>query len=659
MMHQWLQQGSSIHFAEPMWLLVGAITVVALFALLVRAERKRSAALVLLQGARLLPAHTRLPSRFRRWMRVAVVTFAAAMGFSAIARPQVGMHWETSERTGVDVLLVVDTSKSMDVDDVKPTRLERTKLAITDLVAKFPGDRVGLVAFAGDAISLSPLTLDHDALLQTVDALDTATIARGGTNIGRAIDVATAALRTEPGRQKTMILLTDGEDLEGQGLSESKKAQAEGIVIDAVGVGSTNGDLVPSRDDRGRITGVVRDETGAAVRSKLDEDGLRAIAAASDGSYRALGVDGRGLDHLYAEEIAPRAHVELAARTHRVYSEKFAIPLLLALIALLGDAALGLPWPRFTRKSRSAKVLTTVLTAAVATAFLFAPRAAHASVSGAEKAYAAGKFDEAAKQYEEESLKNPKDARLAFNAGDAAYRSGHYDAALNAWKRAVPSDPKLRQHVFYNEGDALYRAGEAHVEDARAETIKSWKESIASYEGALALEPTDADARFNRDFVKKKLAELEEKQKQDEKKKDDDKKKQGDSKSSDDKSGKGDSKSPDDKSGKGDSKSPDDKSGKGDSKSPDGKSGKGDQGKQNDKPNGTPSSPGQAPPQPTSPQAGNGTTPKPGELSPNEARALLSALRGEEHHGAVRAGSAAAFDADAGAATNEPPRKDW
>ena len=108
----------------------------------------------------------------------------------------------------------------MDADDVKPTRLERSKLAIRDLVERFPGDRIGLVAFAGDAFVQSPMTLDHGALLESLEALDTSVIARGGTDIGRGIDVATDALATEPShRVKVKVLLTDGEDLEGQGLA--------------------------------------------------------------------------------------------------------------------------------------------------------------------------------------------------------------------------------------------------------------------------------------------------------------------------------------------------------------------------------------------------------------------------------------------------------
>ncbi|MEO6573412.1 MAG: VWA domain-containing protein, partial [Polyangiaceae bacterium] len=506
----------------------------------------------------------------------------------------------TIERNGTDLLLVVDTSKSMDADDVKPSRLERVKLSVRDLVDKFPGDRIGLVAFAGDAFVESPMTLDHGALLETVDALDTSVIARGGTNIGGAIDVATAALASELGHQKEMVLLTDGEDLEGHGLDEAKNAAAVGIVIDTIGVGSHEGEIVPAKDDKGRVIGVVRNEDGAPVRSRIDEAGLQAIAAAGHGSYQPLGVDGQGLERLYEQSLAPRAHVEASSRTKRVYSEWFQIPLALVFFGMVLDALLGLPWRRAPRKMRAPAV-----GAAVAGLFLFlASGRAEASVSDAARAYASGRFEEAAKEYESESAKNPKDPKLAFNAGDAAYRAGHYDAADAAFKRALAvADPKLQEHALYNQGNALYREGEGHKADAREQTVEQWKASITAYEKAMALDAKDADARFNRDFVKRKLKELEEKPKEEPKEKPKDEPKESP------KEAPKDGKTPQDSKGGG---------GAQDQKPQDGKDGK-DQ---------------------------------PGQLSPRDARAMLGALRGEERRGISRG-------ADAGKPTDDAPGKDW
>ena len=503
-----------MRFAEPIWLLVGVVVVGIVLILRVRSEYLTARAITALAGARLVRERA-LPSRFRRWLRVAVVSFAVALGFVALARPQKGMRWQTLDRMGTDLLLVVDTSKSMNADDVRPTRLERTKVAVRDLVERFPGDRIGLVAFAGDAFVESPMTLDHDALLETLASFDTSIIARGGTDIGRAIDVGSVALKADSGNQKVMVLLTDGEDLESNGLEAAKRAGDAGITIETIGVGTPAGELVPETNDKGVTIGLVSDENGAPVRSRLDEPGLRAIAQAAHGTYRPLGADGLGLDRLYDEALAPLSHAEHGARVKRVYAEWYAVPLALSIFGIVLDALLG--WrPRSraqTRRSWGGSKLTGVGAIAALALTLLLPVRAYASVQDAEKAYGAGRFDDAAREYEAEQARHPKDARLAIDAGTAAYRAGHYDAAEAAFSTALKSAaPKLQQQVLYDLGDVRYRLGATTLAQAPEKTIERWKGAIDAYEGALALAPSDADARYNRDFVKRKLAELESKQ---------------------------------------------------------------------------------------------------------------------------------------------------
>ncbi len=687
-----------MRFAEPTWLLAGAAGVTILFLLLARAERLRARALRALMGSRLLSASTGVPSRARRWVRVGVASAAVAMGFGALARPQRGTHWEAVARQGVDLLLVVDTSKSMDADDVKPTRLTRTKLAIRDLVERFPGDRIGLVAFAGDAFLASPMTLDHGALLDTLDAFDTSVVTRGGTDIGRAIDVAAATLADAPAQQKVAVLLTDGEDLEGHGLDAARRAAAAGVAIDTVGVGTRAGEMVPARDAKGAIVGVVRGEDGAPVRSRLDEAGLGAIAAAAHGTYRPLGQDGKGLDRLYDESLAGLLHVDASSRTHRVYDEWFEIPLALSLLGLVLDALLG--WRRSTTRPRGAGVAA--VAAAVAGLVFMAPRGAHASVETAANAYAAGRFDDAAREYEAERARHPADPRLAFNAGDAAYRAGQYEAADAAFEQAMAkADPALQERVLYNQGNTHYRMGAALQAGSRDQAIEQWKKAITEYDGALALAPADADARFNRDFVKRKLAELEQQQQAQKPPKDSDPK---DKKGGADKDQKKDGKGGDDpkKDGKGGDDPKKDGNGGGPGKDQ-GKGDKGDQGKDQgkgdngdhgkDQGKGDKGGPGEdqgkdakggpgddqdkgAPPRPggdpgeaqgAKQAAGkpgdsgdargargseDGQAAQPGQLSAHDARALLRSLRGEERHG-VSHGSGTQKPSD------DAPGKDW
>ncbi len=667
-----------MRFAEPQWLIVGAVIVTLLFALRVRGERLTKHALEALSGAHLLNAGA-LPSAARRWLRILVTCLAVAAGFVALARPQKGKEWQTLDRKGTDLLLVLDTSKSMNTDDVTPTRLERTKLSVRDLVARFPEDRIGLLAFAGDAYLESPMTLDHGALLETLDSVDTAIIPRAGTDIGRAIDSAVSALKADSGTKKVMVLLTDGEDLQGQALDAAKRAAEAGVVIDTVGVGTPAGQFIPAKNDHGATIGVVRDESGSPVRSRLDESGLRAIAQAGHGSYQPLGADGGGLDRLYAESLAPLAHLEKGAKVQRVYSEWFALPLSLALFGLAFDALLGFRPSSRSASARRERFSKPVQGAALVAAALLAlsPGRADASVHSAEQAYRAGKFEQAAQQYSAEQAKHPNDARIAIDAGAAAYRAGRFEAAEASLSKALSvADPKLQERVLYDLGDARYRVGSSTLKDAPEKTVERWKAAIDAYEGALKLNPNDADAKFNRDFVKRKLAELQKKQQETKpQEKPQPPSQKGDKDRHDQKGNPGGRADKDQKQNQGEQGNP----GKGGEPSsadqkhaPDGKSQGGKDGRssrnstQNPAPAGSPGADGK-PQSPTvekptgdprnaqgqggKPDDQRGQDAAPGRLSARDARALLGSLRGEERQ--VRFGNSTQQHDD------DTAQKDW
>jgi len=330
----------------------------------------------------------------------------------------------------------------------------------------------------------------------------------------------------------------------------------------------------------------------------------------------------------------------------------------------------GRRWRRSPARSKRALMTApapAIVAAAAGIMLMTAPTQAHASVQDGARAYAAGHFDDAAKQFEAESERKPKDARLAFNAGDAAYRAGHYDAADAAFKRAVAAaDPKLQQQVLYNEGDVLYRVGESKKPEEREATVAQWKAAIKAYDGAIALDAKDADAKFNRDFVQRKLDALEQKPK-DQPQQKDDKSGSGDKAKKDAKGGDGKDKSGGSAGGK------DPKDGSSGSKPTPGSSGKGPDQKPADGSNG--SGPGQQPKSPApSPGSLNGhepgqsTAPPPGEgragtrdqkgaqpgggLSARDARALVGALRGEERRGATHG-------TDGGVSADDSPQKDW
>ena len=452
-----------VHFAEPRWLWAGALACLTLAALFARAGRQRARAVRLLAGSRPVTS----VSLARRRVKAALAVMGTAALFVALARPLAGFRWEETRRQGIDLMFAVDTSKSMLATDLRPDRLTRAKLAVRDLVRELPGERFGLIAFAGDAFVQAPMTTDEAVFEESLNALDTSIIPRGGTDIAAAIRTATAAMSSEPDRRKVLVLLSDGEDLAGEARAAAAEAGRAGLTIYTVGVGTPAGELIAARD-----------EAGQPVRSRLDEETLAAVARASGGAYVALGASGRGLETLYRTQLARLPRTTTAERSHKVYTERFEIPLAIALGCWLTELAIG---ERRRGRWRAAAGAAALLA-------LMAGGRAHAETSGGVSAY---------------------------NAGTGAYRQRDFKAAEQRFAAATRAgDLGLQNDAYYDLGNARYRVGEAAEKQNPAATIEAWKSALAAYDGALALDHADADARFNRDLVARKLAALEEQQKQ-------------------------------------------------------------------------------------------------------------------------------------------------
>jgi Ca-activated chloride channel family protein len=522
-------------FAEPLWMLAGLVACGALFWAWRRYDARQRAALATFASSHL---HAQLTASFsaarRNWKRG---LFLAAVGclFVALARPQAGFRWEEVKRRGIEVIFAVDTSRSMLTPDVKPDRLTRAKLAVDDFVSHLNGDGAGLIAFAGYAFLQCPITLDYDAFHESLSAIDTTIIPRGGTDIASAIREAQAALQNRPGSDKILVLLTDGEDLEGSALDAAKAAAKDGLKIYTVGVGTANGDLIPIPAEQGG--GFVKDDAGQFVKSHLDEAGLKAIAEATGGLYAPLGAQSQGLETIYQQALAPLAKHDLASRQQKVYTERFQWPLAASLALLLGSMLLGTR-RRIARKHDAPAVeiarpqFMAQSAAAMLGVLLFIPFSqAQASPAAAEQAYQKGDFATAEREYAAAAQHNTNTPDLQFNVGTAAYKAGQFPQAAEAFQKSLGSKPSAdakrlaaQEDAYYNLGDTLYRTGQKAEQSKPEETIQSWEQAVKTYDAALQLRADDIDAKYNRDFVKRKLEEL--KKKQEQKKKDEQKQKQ-------------------------------------------------------------------------------------------------------------------------------------
>jgi Ca-activated chloride channel family protein len=495
-----------------LWLLLVILPAVAAF--FWWAMRSRQRLLEQFIEARLLSQLTVGISPKRQKIRFGCLVFAVALLVITLARPQRGFDLQEVERRGLDIVVAVDTSKSMLATDIAPNRLARAKLAALELMQKAGTDRMGLVAFAGDAFLECPLTVDNTAFQQCVQALDVNTISQGGTAIATAINTALTAFK-EGNHHKVLVLLTDGEDNDTGALEAAQSAAKAGLKIFTIGIGTAAGDLLRVMDANGN-SDYVRDEQGNVVKSHLNEALLQQIAGTTGGFYLPL----RGantIDTLYERGLAPLPKSEGKERLVRRYHEQFYWPLALAMLLLLAEIFLPerkrerenannirpRPGPLPQERENHSPV-STVTGAVVLFALLSLPGVASASPSSALRDYKAGNYTNALAEYERLAEVHTNDLRLAFNAGVAAYRATNYDKALKLFKAVtLAPDLKLQQQAYYNLGNTQYRAGTT-AEDLDG-LQEAWEAATNNFNRAVKLDKTDLDATNNLGFVTKQI----------------------------------------------------------------------------------------------------------------------------------------------------------
>jgi Ca-activated chloride channel homolog len=512
-----------MQFAQPIWLFAGLVACAALVWQYRRFDHGQRSALAQFVSARLLPKLTSSISASRKLVKRILFILGVAFVFIALARPQAGFEFQETHRKGLELLFAVDTSKSMLARDVKPDRLTRAKLAVTDLIAKLNGDGVGLIAFAGSSFLQCPITLDYDAFRESLDALDVNVIPKGGTDIAAAIHEAEAVFKTRTAADKILILITDGEDLGGEAISAAQSAAKNGVKIFTVGVGSTTGELVPIPSETGG-TDFAKDENGKPVKSHLDETTLKKIAESTGGIYQPLGAQGEGLTNIYEHGLTGFKRQDLRAREAKVPLEKFHWALLAALACFVGELLIG-----NRRRGRAANLRPATAAAALMILAGVASTKA-ASPQSAEQAYQKGDFAKSQQDYAASAAKEPSKAELQFNAGDAAYKKGDYGQAASGFEKSLKTGQvPIQQNAYYNLGNTKYRLGQKTEKENPQETIKTWEESVKSYDTALQIKADDPDAKHNRDFVKRKIEQLkkqEDQSKQDQQKQQDQKNQQ-------------------------------------------------------------------------------------------------------------------------------------
>jgi Ca-activated chloride channel family protein len=335
-----------MHLADPQFLhLLWLLPFLTIF--YIWSFRQKRKALLRFAEADLIGQLVRGVGAWKQKLKVAAFLLFLLFTLFALVRPQWGTKLETVRRTGVDIVVALDTSLSMETQDVVPGRLEKAKHEIRALIDALQGDRVGLVVFAGTSLVNCPLTIDQNAVKLFLDVIDTQAIPRPGSNIGDAIRRGIQAFDTRDQRHRVMVLVTDGESLEGDPQAAAEEAKQAGVVIYSIGVGTAGGEPIPLRDERGNVTGYKKDETGSVVVSRLDEETLRQVSGTTGGQYYRATPAEEEVEKI-VQAVSGMDKKEFESKVYLTYVDRFQIPLGIGLFfifveSLISDAKSSRP----------------------------------------------------------------------------------------------------------------------------------------------------------------------------------------------------------------------------------------------------------------------------------------------------------------------------
>ncbi len=456
--------------------------------------RRRRKALSRFASRNSLSVLTPTLSPRRRWTKGGLVLAALAAMAVALSGPRYGFHWQEIERRGIDILIALDCSRSMLAQDLQPTRLDRAKREVMDLLSMLQGDRVGLVAFSGTAFLQCPLTLDYTAFHLFLDVLSPDYLPVGGTDITGALTVARDSFDPQSPAEKAVILITDGENTgQDDPVAAARKLDENGIKLFCIGVGGTEGVPVPDPDG-----GFKKDAAGGIVMTRLDEKTLEQMALLTGGTYVRSVAGDMDLDVIYGKEIRGKMEAtELAGGRKQVWEDRYQWFLARAILCVVMDLML-----RPIRRSNTA-VIGCLL--CVLPGILSPPSLVAGPLEDGIEAYRAGAYEKALNRFIDAQLDAPDRPDILYNLGNTYYKLGDYEAALTHYGQVLEKDPAgLKEKALYNKGNAHFRK-------------KDYNAAIEAYEAALKIDPDDQQAVENLQFVRKVMEQQQQQQGQSQK----------------------------------------------------------------------------------------------------------------------------------------------
>ena len=455
-------------------------------------------------------------SRFRPVVKFWILQGALALLIVMLARPQFGTKINNEQRVGIETIIAMDISNSMLAEDIVPSRLDRSKMMVENLVDHFTNDKIGLIVFAGDAFVQLPITSDYVSAKMFLSSIDPSMMATQGTDIARAIDMATHSFTQEEGIGKAIIVITDGEDHEGGALEAAKAAKDAGMRVYVLGVGSTKGSPIP-------IPGTgdyMKDNTGNTVMSALNEDMCRQVAQAGGGAYIHVENNSAAQDQL-DNELDKLSKKETTSTVYSEFDEQFQAVAILALLLIILEICifdrrnpLLKRLSLFGSKKKSAATLLLLFVAFTASA-----QTDRQYIREGNKQFRMGDYAKAEVSYRKAVEKNPKNPQAVYNLGNALMAQKKDSAAVQQFEQSaqIETNPMRKSAAYHNMG-------------VICQTHKMYGEAIEAYKNALRNNPNDDETRYNLVLCKHLKKKQDQKQQQnqqnnDDKNKNDDKKK--------------------------------------------------------------------------------------------------------------------------------------
>jgi Ca-activated chloride channel family protein len=459
---------SEFRFAEPHW--IHALWAVFAFGLLLAAsERSSGKALERLVAPALLSRLVTRATPGQRRTRIALLTLSAVFGVLALMRPQWGLEFIATPRASAELMVAVDVSRSMLAEDVVPNRLERAKAEVRDLLSFLEGDHVGLIAFAGRASVLAPLTPDFGFFRLVLDELGPHSVTRGGTRLEEPIRRAVAGFRATGDTSRAILLITDGEDLDSFPLDAAREAGS-----------------------------LVRNPDGQTVRSRLDDETLREIARLTGGAYVPAGTGALDLESIYRAHIAGLMRGQLDGAGRSVRTEGFQWLVLASLLCVIGAALVG----------RARQVAVAVL----AGALLSSPGTLWAQDASDEQEPAVEEGEQVEEPAAPEPAAEPSSPREAYNLALEelqAQELGEAERLFEMVRTTAGTDGEARYRATYGLGWAAAASADARLEEEPADALSQLILAADRFRDSLRLRPGSEDARHNLEVVLKRARILE------------------------------------------------------------------------------------------------------------------------------------------------------